>query len=101
MMKFISIRELRSSSKKLKDMLRKNDKLLLTSNGKPLAIMTPVNEKNFEEKLDSVRRENARLALKKIQEESLEQGYDRLSMKEIEEIISESRKGRKGSRASK
>ena len=59
------------------------------------------NEKNFEEKLDSVRREKARLALKRIQDESNAKGYDRLSMKEIEEMISEYRKGRKGSRAAK
>ena len=95
-MKFISIRELRNSTNNLKKMLKKNGKLLLTSNGKPIALMTPVNEGNLEQNLESIRRDEARIALNMLHQESRKKGLDKLTMKQIDKIISEYRKSRKG-----
>jgi len=98
-MKFITIRELRSNSAQLRRFLAKNEKLVLTSNGKPLALLTAVVEENLEEELMMMRRVRAMLALERIREQARQNGLDRLSSAEIEKIISRSRKSRRKKKA--
>ena len=50
-MSFVSFRELRTSTAKINDMLTDNGKIVVTSNGKPKAVMIQVNENDFEETL--------------------------------------------------
>lgn len=98
-MKFISIRELRAGTKKLKAMLNKNDKLVLTSNGKPIALFTPVSEETFEEELAALRRARAMIALDRVRGDYLQKGPGPLSMDGIDKVISKSRRQRRKSRA--
>jgi antitoxin (DNA-binding transcriptional repressor) of toxin-antitoxin stability system len=53
-MSFVSFRELRSSTSKINDMLMDNGKIVVTSNGKPKALMIQVGENDFEETLAMV-----------------------------------------------
>jgi hypothetical protein len=46
-MKFLSIRELRANTGQLKEMLSGDGKIILTTNGKPAALMIEVNEDSF------------------------------------------------------
>jgi len=98
-MKFITIRELRSNSEQLRRFLAKNKRLVLTSNGKPLALLTAVGEENLEEELMMLKRLQAMLALERIREQARQNGLDQLSPAEIEKIISRSRKSRARKRA--
>jgi len=98
-MKFITIRELRSNSEQLRRFLAKNKRLVLTSNGKPLALLTAVGEENLEEELMMLKRIQAMLALERIREQARQNGLDQLSPAEIEKIISRSRKSRARKRA--
>jgi len=98
-MKFITIRELRSNSEQLRRFLAKNKRLVLTSNGKPLALLTAVGEENLEEELMMLKRLQAMLALERIREQARQKGLDQLSPAEIEKIISRSRKSRARKRA--
>lgn len=94
-MKFLSIRELRSSTGVLKEMLENNGKVVLTSNGKPTAIMIGVNEDSFEETLSDLSRIRALRALQQLQEESVRNGTDKMTMEEIDAEIAAARAERK------
>jgi prevent-host-death family protein len=54
-MKFLSTRELRNRPGHVRDLARK-DELVLTSNGKPIAILLGVEEDELEETAHALRR---------------------------------------------
>ncbi len=94
-MKFVSVRDFRSKSGKVwKDLANEKD-LLLTSNGKPIALISSVNEETVEGSLALLRRARATAAVEKIQSRSLATEADKLSLKEINAEIASVRKGRK------
>jgi len=47
-MQFISVRQMRQNSAELWKQLREEAEIILTSNGKPIAVMAGVDEKNVE-----------------------------------------------------
>jgi antitoxin (DNA-binding transcriptional repressor) of toxin-antitoxin stability system len=89
------VRELRSqSSKRWRDLASGGD-LVLTSNGKPIALLTAVAENNLEESLAAMRRARAIAAVERMQSQSLAAGKDRLSHREIEGEIALVRRQRR------
>lgn len=55
-MKFVQVREIRTRYGKVLEQLRKEKKIVLTSKGKPVALLTELNEDNFENRIaDSAR----------------------------------------------
>lgn len=94
-MKFVTVRDLRGKSGQVwKDLARERD-IVLTSNGKPVAILSAVTERNLEESLVAVRRARAIAAVEKVQSQSLVAGKNRLSLDEINAEIRSVRKARK------
>jgi antitoxin (DNA-binding transcriptional repressor) of toxin-antitoxin stability system len=93
-MKFISIRELRSSTGQLKKMLSDDGKVVLTTNGKPAALMIEVNENSFEDVLIDLRAAQARRAIRQLQEQSLKTGLDSLTLDDINSEIAAARRER-------
>ncbi|MBC7107004.1 MAG: type II toxin-antitoxin system Phd/YefM family antitoxin [Firmicutes bacterium] len=93
-MRFITVRDLRLKTGEIWSQLQKEGELIVTSNGKPVAILSGVEEKNLEDYLKAVRRARATLAVSKIQERSRRQGLDRLSEAEIEAEIRAVRQNR-------
>ena len=93
-MRFISIRELRRKLKEICSKI-KNEEMVITSNGKPIAILSGVTEGTLEKKLRAIRRSRALIALEEIQKGSLELGLDKLTDSEIESEIQAVRKARK------
>lgn len=75
--------------------LRKDDDLVLTDRGKPVAIVAPVNEDSVEETLDALRRTRAVAALVASQRRAAELGLDRLTMDEIDAEIAAVRRERR------
>ena len=55
-MKFITIRDLRSKSRQIQMDLPKFKEMILTSNGKPIAIMSVITEESLEDSLSAIRR---------------------------------------------
>lgn len=86
-MRFLSIRRLRSSSVRLWRKLSKEDPIVITSNGKPVALLSPVDEENLEREMAAWRRARALLALDELHRRSIEQGTHRLTEQDIEEEI--------------
>lgn len=94
-MRFITIRDLRNNSAKIKRDLLKEKDMILTSNGKPIAILTTTSPEKVEESLALIRRLRAIEAVNAMQRSSVEAGADRMSLKDINEEIDKARKERK------
>ncbi|MBC7076634.1 MAG: type II toxin-antitoxin system prevent-host-death family antitoxin [Syntrophomonadaceae bacterium] len=93
-MRFISVRDLRMRTGEIWEQLQKEGEMVITSNGKPVAVLSGINEENLEEHLRMMRRIRAMVAVNKIQEESRQKGLDKISMDEIEAEIKTVRRNR-------
>ena len=93
-MHFMAVRDLRGKSAEVWKKLEREREIVITSNGKPIAIMTAVSEENLEEALTVMRRLQAIMAAEALQKRSAEKGLDKLSAKEINEEIQSVRRAR-------
>jgi antitoxin (DNA-binding transcriptional repressor) of toxin-antitoxin stability system len=94
-MKFVTVRDLRNKPAQVRQSLSKEKDIVLTSNGKPFAIVTLTSEDNLEKSLVMMRRIRAENAVNSIQKDSLEKGKDKISIDEINAEISAVRKARR------
>ena len=94
-MRFITIRDFRSKSAKIQRQLPKEKEMILTSNGKPIAILSAISEDTLEESLTIIRRARAMMAVDYMQTRSVETGTDRMSLNKINEEIADERKRRR------
>ncbi len=86
-MKFITVRDFRTSTARIWKELPEEQEMVITHNGKPIALLTPITDRNLEETLAMIRRVKAIEAVKQMQQASLERGIHALSMEEINEEI--------------
>ena len=93
-MKFVSIRDLRGKSAEVWKKLPGEGEMIITSNGRPIAILAAVNESNLEESLSAFRRARAIEAVASLQRRSAEQGTDNISRDEIDTEIKAVRRKR-------
>lgn len=91
-MRFVTIRDLRSKSAQIQRELPKEKEMVLTSNGKPIAILSATSADMLEESLIALRRARAMAAVVDIQTRSVESGADRMSLEEINKEIAAERK---------
>jgi antitoxin (DNA-binding transcriptional repressor) of toxin-antitoxin stability system len=91
-MKFVSVRDFRASSAKIWKALPEEQEMVITNNGKPIALLTPLSDKTLENTLSAIRQARAINAVKLIQQESLKKGLKKTTMKEIDEEIKRIRK---------
>lgn len=97
-MKFVTIRDLRSKSRQIQNDLPKYKEMILTSNGKPIAIMTMITEESLEDSLSAIRRSRAIRAVTGLQLQSAKSGRYMMPAREIEVEIGEARKARRAAR---
>ncbi|HUM03519.1 MAG TPA: type II toxin-antitoxin system Phd/YefM family antitoxin [Thermoanaerobaculia bacterium] len=69
-MKFVTIRDLRGRPGQVWKKLAEGRELVLTSNGKPIALLSPVTEESFERDLAALRRARLAETIRSIQKES-------------------------------
>jgi len=93
-MKFIAARDLRIRPRKVFRDLKEAEQLVLTSKGLPVAMMVPVTPDNVEETARTFRRAQALEAVSAIRERWARSGR-RLTMRQIDRIIRDTRKGNK------
>lgn len=94
-MKFISVRDLRGKSAEVWKELPTEREVVVTSNGRPIAILSSVTESNLEESLSAIRQAQAAEAVMSLQRRSVERGTDGITMEEIDTEISAVREKRK------
>ena len=94
-MRFVTIRDFRTSSANIWKSLPKEQELVITNNGKPVALLTPLSDRNLEETLSMIRRSKTISAVKMIQQESIKNGTDKITLEEINNEIKMSRQKQK------
>jgi antitoxin (DNA-binding transcriptional repressor) of toxin-antitoxin stability system len=95
-MKFVTIRDLRSKTAAIRKDLEQEREIVLTANGRPFAVMTPVGSDTVEEEIRAIRRARAKAAVERIRAQAKARGLDKLTMKEIDTLIAEARRARRG-----
>ena len=91
-MKFVTVRDFRTSPAQIWKQLPEEQEMVITNNGKPIALLTPLSDANIEDTLKAVRKARALNAVKSMQEISMRNGNLLLRDEEIQNEISESRK---------
>lgn len=94
-MHFMTVREMRSGSKELWSQLDNYGEVILTSNGKPVAILAGASEENLEQLLKALRRAKAMVAVEDMQKAALRTGASKITEQEIEAEIKAARRARR------
>ncbi len=93
--KWIASREFSASPGRALAAVSRAGRVLVTANGKPKAIMIPTSEGTFASDLELLDRADLARAIAAIRSESVANGTDALSMKEIDTEIAAVRAARK------
>lgn len=94
-MKFVTAKDLRTQASSIWSDLPREQEVVITLNGKPVAIMTATSDKDFEHSLRAIRRARAMEAVSSLQQASVQSGRDAISEKEINAEIKQTRSSRK------
>jgi len=94
-MRFLSVRDLKTKSSQVWKELAVQKEMIVTSNGRPIALLSSINENNLEQVLIAFRRARATNAVASIQYESTQKGTDKISIEEINAEIGAVRSKRK------
>lgn len=90
-MKTLSIRDLRNRPGLARSDLGEDGQALLTSNGRPVAVMIGVTAETLDETLQLVQQVRMQRALRELRRQARESGTDRLNSDAIEQVIAEAR----------
>ncbi len=93
-MRFISVREMNTRPKEVWKKI-KEEELVITLNGKPIALLSEVSEETLEKTLRMIRRSRALMALEEMQKKSLASALDKMADAEIQDEIRAVRKNRR------
>ena len=91
-MRFIQIRDLRPA--KIWEQLADEREMVITAQGKPIAILSSVSDADWEETLAAFRRVRAIQAVDDLQNQSVEYGLNKMDLKEVNREIQAVRKSR-------
>ncbi|MGP8322180.1 MAG: type II toxin-antitoxin system Phd/YefM family antitoxin [Methanosarcinaceae archaeon] len=94
-MKFLSVRDLKTKSSQVWKDLPEQKEMVVTSNGRPIALLSSINGNNLEQVLTAFRRARATNALASIQYNSIQNETDTISIDEIDAEIGAIRSKRK------
>jgi hypothetical protein len=94
MMEFVPYRLLRNQPKELRRKLEEQGELVVTVDGKPMAIMLRVPKGSLEDLMLLLSQVRARLAVAAMREDARQKGLDRLTLEEVDEIVGEVRRER-------
>ncbi len=94
-MKTVSIRDLRTRPREVRESLQTESEALLTANGRPVAILLPVDGATLDETLAMLHRARAQQAIRAIRNASREEGLSEMSEEAIEALIQDVRNKRR------
>ena len=94
-MDFVSVRELRTRSAAVWDALREEKDLVVTSNGKPIAVLSATTASTVEASLAALRQARAQLAVAAMQQRAREIGADRMTLGDVNAEIGAVRRQRR------
>jgi len=94
-MKFRSVRDLENKSAEVWKDLEAEREVVVTSKGRPVAILSAVTEETLEETLAAIRKSRAVAAVSEMQRRSVERGTDAITPAEIDAEIAAVRRARR------
>lgn len=94
-MDFISVRELRSRSAAVWEALDSQRRMVVTSNGKPIAFLVATSPELFDSTLEALQQAEALQALESIRQSARESGAAELSLDEIDAEVAAARAARR------
>jgi antitoxin (DNA-binding transcriptional repressor) of toxin-antitoxin stability system len=94
-MKFVTVRDFRTSPSNIWKKLPSEREMIITNNGKPIALLTPLSDETLEDTVSAVRKAKAINAAGKMQEIAQSLGNDKMTLEEINTIIKETREKHK------
>jgi len=93
-MKFVTVRDFRIRPGEVWKNLEKDEEVIITSNGKPIAMMTGISDVTFDETIKVFRRTKAELAVSRMRKAAVKKGLRGISKEEIEVEIKAVRRAR-------
>lgn len=93
-MKFITVRDIRTSPAAIWKQLPEEQEMVITNNGKPIALLTPLSDETLEETVSAVRRARAANAVRQMRRIADERGLSSMTEEEIESEIDAARRER-------
>jgi len=90
-MKFVTIKGLAASPADIWKQLPSEREMIVTSSGKPIALITPINDEMFDDTVTAVRRARALISMKRMQEISASLGNNKMTLEKINAVIKEVR----------
>jgi antitoxin (DNA-binding transcriptional repressor) of toxin-antitoxin stability system len=93
-MKILSVRDLRTRAAQVWKELPAEREMVITNNGRPVAILAAINEATLEESLSAFRQARAVEAVARLQRKSVERGTCKMSQEEINAEIRAARRKR-------
>ena len=96
MVEFVSVRELRSRSAAVWRSLAREQDLVVTSNGKLIAVLSATTASTLEASLAALRQARAQLAVAAMQQRARETGANRLTLEAIDAEVDAVRQTRNG-----
>lgn len=94
-MDFVSIRDLRTRSAEIRKSLADAKDLVVTSNGKPIAVLCAATPSTLDATLSALRQARAQLAVLCMQRRAREAGLDQWGLKEVNAEIDAARRQRR------
>lgn len=94
-MKSMTIRDLRTRPRQVRKTIAAEPQSLLTANGKPFALLIPVDSETLDETVDALRIGRAQIALRVFRGQAKREGRDQLTMGEIDEVVAKTRRQRR------
>ena len=91
-MKFVASRELRINPGAVWTLLREEKDVVVTSNGKPIGVLTIADEDSLEDVLATLRRGRAQAAVAQLRRTAVSRGLDRLTDDRVHAIIKKTRR---------
>ena len=90
-MKFITVRDIRTSPARIWKQLPEAQEMVITNNGKPIALLTPLSDETLEETLSAVRRARAVNAVHQMRRLARERGLDEMNEDDVQAEIDAAR----------
>jgi prevent-host-death family protein len=91
-MQFVPVRDFRIKPGEVWKKLEKEDNLIITSNGRPKALMIKINEDTLDESITVLRRAKSIMALERLHRTSVSTGLSKMTPREIGEEIKGARR---------
>lgn len=93
-MKFMSVREFRMETGRMRRSLDCDEEVVLTANGRPFAIVSAVRPEAFDKELRAIRSARGKVALERVRESAARAGTADMTMAEIDTVVAGARRGK-------